>query len=364
MEESNNIFEEYLKEKRRFIEIVKQPKFWIFFLVAIFGIFLILKLYFISKSSFSAEELRKTIQVVWHDSAWVNKEVTPYEVKIVPSIIFKIKNIGARPVKDVKFVGVFVFEETGDQIGDGVTPLLRKTLNPGETSEGIIIKSLYGYSASSKEAFLENKQEWKKIKVRLLARTAEGFAQLGTYSIKQEIEGVEGKYKLDDEKVDAEKSKMTEELGKSIQIIRHETYWTDKQVTASEAIIVPQIVMTVKNIGGSPLHHVIFKGTFIFEDNEEQLSQGLCQALEEPLGRDKISEEIVIKAEYGYSASSKASFIRNIQDWRQVKVRVYAKIQPTGYALLGTFPVERKIEGVRVLNKPVGVADEAENSDK
>ncbi len=361
MAENNNIFEEYVKERRKFSEIIKQPKSWIFLLVAAFGIFLILQLYFINKGSFSAEELRKTLRVVWHDSKWVNKEVTPYEVKIVPLITFKVENVGSRAVKDVKFVGVFIFEETGDQIGDGVTPLLRKPLTPGETSEEIMIKSLYGYSASSKDAFIKNKQEWKKIKVKLFARTTEGFADLGIYPIKQEIEGIRGDYKSDEEAVDAEKAKMTEELGKSVQVVWHDSYWADKQVTAAQAIIVPQIVIKVKNVGSSPLHHVFFKGVFLFEDNEVQLSQGVIQALEEPLGRGKTSGEIAIQAEYGYTASSKAAFIQNIRDWRGVKVRVSAKTQPTDYALLGTFPIQRKIEGVRVIHKSIGEENTAED---
>ena len=348
MEKSNEIFEGYLK-KHTFKERIKQPKFWTTLLIIAIGIFLLIQLVLMQKGSISTDELQKSIKIVWQNSQWVNKEITPYEVKVVPSITFKIKNIGKRTIKNVKFVGVFEFTETGDQIGDGVTPLLKKPLKPGETSNEIFIKSLYGYSATSKEAFLKNEAEWKDIKVKVFAKTNAGFANLGIFPVKKEIEGIKEDFKSTEEAVDSEKAKMSEELGRSIQVDSQKTYWVDKKVATGKAVIVPAISFQIKNVGTNPLHHIIFKGTFLFEESGKLLSEGIKTAIDNPLSPGKISDGITLSAEFGYTASTKAAFIKNIQNWQRIKVKLFAKTKLSGYALLGTYPVSRDIEGVRVV---------------
>ncbi len=348
MEENNEIFEGYL-EKHSLKERIKQPKFWTTLFIIGIGIFLLIQLIQMQKGSMSTDELQKSIEIVWQDSNWVNKEITPYEVKVVPAITFKVKNIGKRAIKNVKFVGVFIYAETEDQMGDGVTPLLKKPLKPGETSDEIFIKSLYGYSASSKEAFLKNRDEWKDIRVKLFARTNAGFAVLGIFPIKKEIEGIKEDYISTREAVDSEKAKMTEELGNSVQVISQKTYWVDKKSTAQKAVIVPTIVFQVKNVGPNPLHHIIFKGTFLFEDSGKLLSEGIKTAIADPLSPGKTSDGITLSAEFGFTASSKAAFVKNMQNWQRIKVKLFAKTKLSGYTLLGTYPVSREIEGVRVV---------------
>lgn len=348
MAENNEIFEGYLKQ-HTFKERVKQPKFWTTIFVIGVGIFLLAQWILMQKGNISTEELQKSIQIVSQESKWVNKEITPYEVKVVPSITFKIKNIGEKTIKNVKFVGVFEFTETGDQIGDGVTPLLKKPLKAGETSDEIFIKSLYGYSATSKEAFLKNKDEWKDIRVKVFAKTNAGFANLGVFKITKKIEGIKEDFKSTGDTVDSEKSKKTEELGRSIQVDSQQTFWKDKKLTSGKAVIVPAISFQIKNVGTNPLHHIIFKGTFLFEESGKLLSEGIKSAIDDPLSPGKISDGITLNAEFGYTASSKAAFIKNIQNWQRVKVKLYAKTKLSGYALLGTFPVSREIEGIKVV---------------
>jgi hypothetical protein len=48
------------------------------------------------------------------------------------------------------------------------------------------------------------------------------------------------------------------------------------------------------------------------------------------------SEELQIKADHGYKASSKAAFINNRENWKRVTVKVFAKSSDSDYALLGS----------------------------
>jgi len=199
MNENGNPFPP-LEEKKSWF---KQPKFWAILLTIILGIVLLLFFYkTVVKESMSTEEVAKSIQISWHDSKWVDKKSLPSEVIIVPSIAFKVKNVGTKPLQYVNFEAVFLFEESGENLSDGFTPALKEPLYPGQESQEIFIKSFYGSKASSKEAFIRNITEWKKIKAKIFARTKNsGYALLGIFPISQRIEGIQVIYQPEESPV-------------------------------------------------------------------------------------------------------------------------------------------------------------------
>lgn len=187
-----------MENKEPFLEIeekknlLSQPKFWATIATSIIGVVLVVVFYkTVIKTSMSAAEVGAAIQVVWHDSKWVDKVGRPGEAIIVPSFTFKLKNMSQHELQYVYFEGVFEYEENGEKISDGFTPALKNPLPSGQTSDEIFIKSHYGYRASSKKAFFQNIDKWKKVRMRLFARTKNSsFALIGIFPIKQEIEGV------------------------------------------------------------------------------------------------------------------------------------------------------------------------------
>ena len=60
----------------------------------------------------SSEELKASIELVDVETSWEKKYYQPWPPKLilVPSISFKVKNIGADPLKYVYFNGIFKFE--------------------------------------------------------------------------------------------------------------------------------------------------------------------------------------------------------------------------------------------------------------
>jgi hypothetical protein len=87
---------------------------------------------------------------------------------------------------------------------------------------------------------------------------------------------------------------------------------------------------------------------FVFSDSGEWLSDGLLHTFKKPLPPGETSEELQIKADHGYKASSKAAFINNRENWKRVTVKVFAKSSDSDYALLGSYPVSREIQGIKV----------------
>lgn len=343
-QDTNDVFKGYLKEKKSLSEKIKQPKFWAILIVILVGIFLALQFYLSSVRSLGTEELKNSIELLDVNTQWVNKDVTPYGVTIVPSITFRVKNTGTKPLKYVKFIGIFLYEENDKEFTDGFNMEFKEALKPGETSEEILIKAFNGYKASSKEAFFENRSGWKKIKVKVFAGTSSTPALLGVFSVKQEIEGIESAEFIEKQAGDSEKRFATEELRRSIQILRQDSHWRYKQISGDEIVIVPAIRFKVKNVGDSPLRYVSFKGNFISESTEKPFSQGIRIALKDPLGPGKTSEEIMLEAEYGYSVSSMKALEENKSLIEKIKVRMFAKVKESDDVLLGIFPIEGRIK--------------------
>jgi hypothetical protein len=353
MMSEEKLFEEYMEEKKGGLaEFFKSPKGWMVVFIVIVGIILLVLFY---KSAIldvmSGEEVRESVQVVWHDTQWADKEVTPQEVKIVPSIRLKIKNIGKRPLQYMDIQAVFLLEETGATFSDGLVRIFKEPLQPGETSEEITIKALYGYSATSRAAFMENKEEWKKMQAKIFARAkGSSLVPIGeVYPVKQVIEGFDPESDTGEKKPEEYPDEATAQLAHSIRIVQQDSLWVDKIVTPTGVIIVPSITVEIKNLGEKELQHIYIKGIFKYDDTGEILSEGVTPALEKPLAPGETSKEITVKADFGYSASSKKAFYMNNKKWKQLKVRLYAKSKGSSYALLGTFPIKQKIQGVKVI---------------
>jgi hypothetical protein len=350
---NDKLFEEYLGEKKGgFPGFFRNPRSWIL-LVSILVAVILLAYFFKSVilEGMTGEEVKKSIEIVWYDTRWVDKKVTPQEVKIVPSISLKIKNVGKRTLQYVDIEAVFEFEESGAVFDDGMARFLQEPLEPGEISERIFIKSSYGYSASSRAAFLKNKEKWKKMQAKIFARAkGSGLVRIGDiYPVKQEIEGYEDELMLQEEEQEDYQNEHTRKLAYSIRVVEQDSMWVEKVAAAKEVIIVPSITFKIKNVGQEPLQYIYFRGVFKYEDTGEIMSEGLAPALEKELPPGETSGPIQVKADFGYAASSKEAFFKNPGEWKKLKVDVLAKSKESEYVLLGIYPIKQEIQGVKVI---------------
>ena len=189
MDDKNVLFQD-ISQKTPFY---KQTKFWASAITIAVGLILILVFYkTVILDTMSEEDVARSIRIVWHDSIWLDKKGKPDEAIIVPSFTFKIKNTGSRPLQHVNFNCIFVFAEGGENLTDGYVTAIKEPLAPGETSAEIFVKGFYGYSASSKPAFIKNMANWKELKVKIYAKTKNsGQVLLGIFPIAKKIAGIE-----------------------------------------------------------------------------------------------------------------------------------------------------------------------------
>ena len=334
----NKMFSELMEEKNGMKAVL--------FMVAVAAGLVIFLMNDVSEH-WSPEEVEESIEVVQLGSEWVDKELTGYDVKIVPAITFKVVNKGKRPLKHMNMVAVFEFKESDEVLGEGNAAVSQLPLLPGKESGEILVKSPFGYSARSKQSFKRGFKDWQPVKVRLLGKVSEGFAKLGTFDIDQTIAGMdevsEGVQEMDQKTLAAMKS---------IQVSLQGSKWLDKLVTGDRAVIVPSVTLKLKNVGDEHLGRGFVKGIFEFEDDGVIMGEGFVEVFRHPLDPGQSSGDIVVKADWGsYTARSKADFIKRRIDWKRVKVRVFYKSMESDYALLGTYPVKQEIEGVKVVMK-------------
>ncbi len=171
----------------------KDLTFWITLGVVII---IVLILSFIGKSTFikppTEDEVKNSFEIIYVSSIW---DVAHYEkgkVKIVPSITFKIKNIGKKPIQHVIVNGIFELEGFQVDLGDSWKPLFtKKPLMPGQISQSITLKSNYGYTASSRKAFYDNYDKWKRCWVTIYVKwNGSKYVKLKKFEIEKKIKGV------------------------------------------------------------------------------------------------------------------------------------------------------------------------------
>jgi hypothetical protein len=138
----------------------------------------------------SSEELEDSIEVVDVYTRWEKKYYQPWPPKLtlVPAISFKVKNVGDEPLTYIYFNGIFRFEGDQENLGDNFIAGIRgDAVQPGETSEAIILQSNFGVEGKSISHF-KNNPEWKTVNVRLFAKSkGSPYVLIGDYEVSREI---------------------------------------------------------------------------------------------------------------------------------------------------------------------------------
>lgn len=161
----------------------------------------------------SHEELEGAFELVDVETKWVEKTYQPWPPKLVlvPAISFKIKNVTEEPLKYVYLNANFKFRDDVANLGDGfIQAIGRDPLEPGETSESILLKSTYGIEGQNLEHIQNNPFFLSKIvDVKLFAKSqGSQYIPVGEWEVSRNIDFVEPKpYEAEEEKKKKEEIK-------------------------------------------------------------------------------------------------------------------------------------------------------------
>lgn len=161
----------------------------------IMGISFAVLLLVLTQTSFFKHEkpqaLRDGVEIVDLDSFWSEKTSSPADVTMVPVIRFRIRNKRAEPMEYVQVSAVFAFAGDEQNLGDSFAyPIQGTPLSNGQTTDLVVLRSNFGYRASSKQAFINN-PAFKQVEARVFVQSrASGPVLVGTYQVSKRLEGV------------------------------------------------------------------------------------------------------------------------------------------------------------------------------
>ncbi len=187
---NNGFLEEYINPKKTKAKLV-------LYIIALISFLIMFYLLFNkSNNRLSVDELKSSIKLFNIESKWKkNGKMNDGEsekIILVPTISFKIKNIGKSELTYLSIVGVFRFHSNEKFLGEGNKMVLKKPLKPGlATTNQITIVSDRGYRASSINAFLDNEKEWQTTFVDIYAKLG-GYkhVKIKRFNISRRIEGM------------------------------------------------------------------------------------------------------------------------------------------------------------------------------
>ncbi len=143
-----------------------------------------------------------------------------------------------------------------------------------------------------------------------------------------------------------DKTPSVTELKTYLEVTEMKTKWVDKyyQPWPQKLKLVPVISFRVKNISGRTLRHVYFNAIFREKGEAENLGDDLLAAFgKKPLLPGEVSDEIVMKSNFGVEGKNLAHF-KNNPAWKPVTLKLFIKIKGSRYALLGEWDVSQEID--------------------
>lgn len=189
--------DEYIKPKK-----TKMQYFFSFTPIILFLILLYILIGNTNKR-ISVNQLKNSIEVSNIESIWVKNGISVDKgvkrIILVPTISFKIRNVGKTELKFLSIVGVFRFYDTDKFLGEGNKMVFKNGLKPGKISDKIRIVSDRGYRATSVNAFVDNDKEWKTTYVNIFAKLGGyKYVKIKKFNISRRIEGMNLNIKISD----------------------------------------------------------------------------------------------------------------------------------------------------------------------
>ena len=142
------------------------------------------------------------------------------------------------------------------------------------------------------------------------------------------------------------------ELKAAVELFDISSQWKVNEKVNDEdfqgIILVPEVSFRVRNVSQRDLSYVFLLGVFRFMDTGKVIGEGYRMALRRALPPGGVSERIILNAGFGYRATSAAAFEKYRQDWRNSFCEVFAKSHNSGFVMLKTFYISRRIQGLDV----------------
>jgi hypothetical protein len=148
----------------------------------------VLAVWLAASSSCAEVDISKALSVVEVFSGWYDFGVVNGENKLVPSISFKLQNIGDEPVRSVRLlVSFWQNGADGEKDSKEVAGIGSDAMPVGQVTAPILVRSDWGYTTPAARAELFNHSQFKDFTVKLFAKKGGQFTPLGEYAVERRI---------------------------------------------------------------------------------------------------------------------------------------------------------------------------------
>lgn len=143
-----------------------------------------------------------------------------------------------------------------------------------------------------------------------------------------------------------------EVLKSNLQIFDIDSQWVVQQEVHEKdfdgIILVPQISFRFRNTGKKDLGNIYVLSVFRLLNQAKSLGEDNKFLFRESLKPGAESERIVLTSTFGYRATSKEAFARNIKQWDNATAEIYVKSGSSVFVYLNNFYIIRRIEGLKM----------------
>ncbi len=120
----------------------------------------------------------------WYDFGIVQDQLN----KLVPSISFRLKNVGSDPINEVQLTVSFWRDgDDGEWDSKEVTGIGRESVAPGAMSEPILVRSDIGYTLEQPRAEMFTHSQFKNVRAKIFAKRSGQIVPIGEFQLDQRI---------------------------------------------------------------------------------------------------------------------------------------------------------------------------------
>lgn len=132
-------------------------------------------------------ELEKALTVTDVFSGWYDFGLVNGENKLVPSISFKLQNVGDTPLSRVDLLVSFWPVGADGELDSKQVAAVGDELPPGQFTELILVRSNTGYTTPVARNELFTHSQFKDFIVKVFAKKGGRFAPLGEFTVERRI---------------------------------------------------------------------------------------------------------------------------------------------------------------------------------
>jgi hypothetical protein len=134
-------------------------------------------------------DVKTALQVTDVTTGWFDAGIVDGKNKLVPSIAFRLKNVGSQPVGNIQLNILFVLTPDARELDDTFTRAIgRDGVAPDASSERFVFRAKYGFTGEQPRAEMLQHSQFKDARVRIQVKhAANQWVQLAEFPIERRL---------------------------------------------------------------------------------------------------------------------------------------------------------------------------------